>query len=149
MRAMRTGHQLTLRRSVLRTFLLTVSVVVGVVIGLLGMHVLSTGQTHHAPVTTVHDAQLHDAGLHEAEAMVSAFDGSAACAEGRCQGEMDGMSTMACVLALFVAALVTAIRPTRGFLLLARTLTVPPGIRPPVVAPSRPPDLTVFSISRT
>ncbi|MFS2280617.1 DUF6153 family protein [Microbacterium sp. OR21] len=151
---MRTGQPLTLRKSVLHTFLLTISVVVGVMIGLLGMHVLSTGQTHHAPITTVHDAQLHDAGLrdaglHETSVAVSAIDGSTGCAERACQDDMDGMSFLSCVLALLVTALVTAIRPARGFLLLARTLIAPPGIHPPAVAPSRPPDLTVLSISRT
>ncbi|MEL5990711.1 DUF6153 family protein [Microbacterium phosphatis] len=141
------------RATLARTFLLTTAAVIGVLIGLVGMHVLSSGSTHHAPVV------ISESAHHGGEpAMVdvaspdaaTAGDHSAAdpCAEGGCGGGMDAMAFMACVLALLAVTIILAIRPGRVFTI-ARAQAPPHATATLVEASPVPPDLNVLSISRT
>lgn len=135
----------TLRRAVL----FTSTLVLGVLIGLLGMHVLSTVPAHHAAVTAGAHITHHDNGTHDAAPVTTQPVAAAPCSDGGgCAGDMDEMRFMACVLALLAAAIILTIRPGPGFLL-PRIATAPAATYPTVLAPVRPPDLTVLSISRT
>lgn len=141
--------------TVARTFLLTAAAAIAVLIGLLGMHVLSSGSTHHAPV--VISESTHHGGQ---PAMVDVMSASAAtatagdhsttepCAEDGCGGGMDAMAFMACVLALLAVSIVLAIRPGR-LATDSRALAPPTATTTPIEASPVPPDLTVLSISRT
>ena len=149
MRATEPRRWMNRRPSLLRAVLFTSTLVLGVLIGLLGMHVLSTGTAHHAAVTAGAHITHHDSGTHDATPVTAQPGAAAPCSDGDgCAGDMDAMGFMACVLALLAAAIVLTIRPGPGFLL-PRTAIVPPATYPVVRAPVRPPNLTVLSISRT
>ncbi|WP_345752574.1 DUF6153 family protein [Microbacterium rhizophilus] len=152
---------MTLRRamhpsaSVARTFLLTAAAVVAVLIGLLGMHVLSSGSAHHAPVviseSTHHGGERAMVDVTSADAATAtAGDHSATepCAEDGCGGGTDAMAFMACVLALLAVSVVLAIRPGR-VVTIARAQAPPHAPVTLTEAPPVPPDLNVLSISRT
>ena len=117
-----------------RTFLLTAAAVIGVLIGLVGMH--------HGGEPAMVDVASPDA--------ATAGDHSAAdpCAEGDCGGGMDAMAFMACVLALLAVSIVLAIRPGR-VVTIARAQAPPHATATLTEAPPVPPDLNVLSISRT
>lgn len=146
--AMRPGAALA------RTFLLAADVV-AVLIGLLGMHVLSTGSTHHAPVvigeSSHHggDAAMVYVALVDA-ATITAPDRPAAelCAEDGCGDDMGAMAYMACVLALLAFSILLAIRPTRS-VQAPRAVAPSAAAATPIESPPVPPDLKVLSISRT
>ncbi|GAA4195561.1 hypothetical protein GCM10022219_20830 [Microbacterium oryzae] len=143
---------MTLRRAMhpgatwAHAFLLTSAAVLGVLIGLLGMHVLSTGTAHHAPAVIAESTHHSDSAT---TVGATGPDGTTAepCSGDGCGGGMDAMAFMACVLALLAVGIVLAIRP-------ARAAFVPHSLAPPlsapvlVEAPSAPPDLHVLSISR-
>jgi len=141
-RAMRPGATLA------RTFLLTAGAVIAVLIGLLGMHVLSTGSTHHAPVviseSASHGGDLALAGAATAPSHLAADP----CADGGCGGETGAMPYMACVLALLAVSVILAFRPTRS-VMTSRGLAPPAAIAAPIESPPVAPDLNVLSISRT
>lgn len=150
---------MTLRRAMhpsvtlARTCLLTAAAVIGVLIGLVGMHVLSSGSTHHAPVV-ISESTHH--GDEPAMVDVTSADAATAgdhpatepCAEDGCGGGMDAMAFMACVLALLAVSVILAIRPGR-LVTIARAQAPPRAAATFTEAPPVPPDLNVLSISRT
>jgi len=146
-RAMRPGATLA------RTFLLTAAAVIAVLVGLLGMHVLSTGSTHHAPAVITENAHhggevaVVDAAMTD-QATAPDHPAAEACAGDGCGGDMGAMAYMACVLALLAVSIILAIRPTR-IATLFRALASPAAAGTPIEALPVPPDLNVLSISRT
>ncbi|MER7797464.1 DUF6153 family protein [Microbacterium sp. NPDC096154] len=148
---------MTLRRAMrpsatlARTFLFTAAAVMGVLIGLIGMHVLSSGSAHHAPV--VMNESAHHGGeaamVDVASVEAATTDPSAveSCAAD-CGGGMDAMAFMACVLALLAVSIILAIRPGR-LVTIARAQSPPQATATLTEAPPVPPDLNVLSISRT
>ena len=139
--------------SVARTFLLTAAAVIGVLIGLVGMHVLSSGSTHQAPVV-ISESTHHG----DEPAMVDVTNPRAAtagdhpttepCDEDGCGGDLDGMAFMACVLALLAVSIILAIRPGR-LVTIARDQAPRHATATLTEAPPVPPDLNALSISRT
>ncbi|MCD1268850.1 hypothetical protein B5M43_008350 [Microbacterium sp. MEC084] len=151
MSLMSLGRALRPRATAVRALLLGALAVVAVLVGLLGMHVFSTGTTHHAPAvapetssSAAAQSEAHDTG-HDAVHRTPQDGSDEPC--GDCGGTPDPMTLMACVLALLVAALVLSIRPAWV------SRAVRPGSPPPssvaVPAEPTPPDLTILSISRT
>lgn len=144
---------MTLRRAMrpratwAHAFMLTAAAVLGVLIGLLGMHALSTGSTHHAPAVVAEDTHHADSAM-TADALAPGNAAAEPCSEDGCGGGMDAMAFMACALALLAVGIVLAIRP--AWITIAPRALASPGAAPTLVeAPPAPPDLHVLSISRT
>lgn len=122
-------------------------------VGLLGMHVLSTGSTHHAPAVITENAD-HGGEVAVVDATMTdqatAPDHPAAepCAGDGCGGDMGAMAYMACVLALLAVSIILAIRPGR-VVTIARSHASPHANATLTEAPPVPPDLNLLSISRT
>lgn len=137
-------------------------------VGLLGMHVLGVGASHHEAATrtaTLHaagSASVADVGVpgsvdgrdaHRAVIGADPSGGRAMTAPsapcgGGCGSGGEAMAVMACVLALLVAVLAILIRRSWTALAALDAMIRSPRSAPPhaVVAP---PDLHVLSISRT
>jgi hypothetical protein len=125
-----------------RSLLLRLALVVGVVAGLLAMHTVITGPAHAATAVTV---EHHAADAGEPMSESPAFD---ECGSSGCE-PLHAMGVMACMLALLVAWVLTGAAPPAGRWkndLPAAVLAL--AQRPRSVGPP-PPSLIALSISRT
>lgn len=127
--------------AVLRTVLLSLIGVVGVVAGLLSMHTLSVDAPIQTPVAAVAPAEHHDAGV--------AFERPATsdeCGPSGCE-PLHVMGLMACVLALLLVSLVAAPYVSRWYVTLRVFTRL--SILAHLAAAPPPPSLVALSISRT
>lgn len=114
-----------------------------VVVGLLGMHTLSTGHSEPAAVAAGVSTVEHDhASMTDTHA--AADVGCADCGSG---SDHDALM-LACVLGLLVALLLIA-RAGPGMIYRHGPLVLEFVVRSPLEAPLRPPSLLELSISRT
>lgn len=136
-----------------RALLLGGTAVVAVLIGLLGMHVFSTGGAHHAAVVSqpldgavVAPGDAEDA-AHDVERYAAHDASGAPCDGDACDGALDPMSLMVCVLALLVSVLVVSVRPAW----VARPPRRAPASSSATSSPAEPipPDRIVLCVSRT
>lgn len=147
---MKTIRSLASTRSTMHRVFLTFAAAFVLIVGLLAMHTLSTGSTHHESGEVTIAAANHD---HAPQAAVN----SAAVDVGHCAGDCGtpgnmpahSLLLMVCALAL-LAAVIVVLAPA----LLARlsmTLGVAALVRDAARAlpRPRPPSLLVLSISRT
>lgn len=127
-----------------RSLLLRLALVAGVLAGLLAMHTLVTGPAHTAAataVTTEHHAV-------EAGAPMSESPASDECASSGCE-PLHALGVMACLLALLVAWVLTGAAPPAGRWMTESSAAVRALLGSfRSVAPS-PPSLIALSISRT
>jgi hypothetical protein len=126
-----------------RTLLLRLVLVIGVLAGLLAMHTVITGPAHAAAAAAV-TTEHHAAGAGEPMSESSPDD----CGSSGCD-PLHAMGAMACLLALLVAWVLTGAAPPAG-----RWMKDLPAAAPALVATLRsvappPPSLIALSISRT
>lgn len=140
-------------RSIRRMLILSLAVI-GVVVGILGMHTLMVGAgstaNAHAMQDQAAEHRSHDSEV-TASATASAPGGAAYadCAGGSC-GSGHDMSTMLCLLALIVTSLLllapALVRSGTAFF---QAIASRGREFARVLAPERPPSLHALSISRT
>jgi hypothetical protein len=127
-----------------RSLLLRLALVVGVLAGLLAMHTVITGPAHPAAATAV-TIEHHAA---ETPGVLSESPASDDCASSGCEPS-HAMGVMACLLGLLVAWVLTGAAPPAG-----RWMKELPAAALAIVATLRsvappPPSLIALSISRT
>ncbi len=116
------------------------------IVGLLSMH--ATGPHGAASLQPAASHSSHSATAAHGMSESTITEALAAPCEGACTGGEHDMAMAACILALMVLLLFVAPALLRQNLLQLLLQVSPPKVRDATAAPTRPPSLTVLSISR-